>query len=164
MRELPVALSSGSSLDDLRISCKHTLGYTHPHEQAKTKTWRETKSICALIVFAQGSESTPESVDRHLQFSSSPSVILCAIIIRGVSGLVFSHKARKWNMTLSAPLLLDRRPDNRSAPMYASISSTPAPIQTLIHTRYAAQRFELPFTIYPTVDQLSHWVSCITVT
>lgn len=37
MRELPVALSSGSSLDDLRISCKHTRGYTHPHEPAKDK-------------------------------------------------------------------------------------------------------------------------------
>ena len=59
-------------------------------------------------------------------------------------------------MTLSAPLLLDRQPDNRSAPMYAFISPAPARMQTLIHTLYAARRFELRLTIYPTVDQLSH--------
>lgn len=75
MRELPVALSTGSSLDDLK---KHTLSLTHPHKGAKTKTGRETDSVCALILFAQGSESVPESVDWHLQFSSNTNV-LCAI-------------------------------------------------------------------------------------
>lgn len=94
MRELPVALSTLSNLDDPSCAGKHTLSsmYTHRHNQRQRGT--ETESVCAVIVFAQGSENAPESVDRHLQFSSNTNVLLYAITIRAVSGLVFSHEAR----------------------------------------------------------------------
>lgn len=155
MRELPVALSTGSSLDDLK---KHTLSLTHPHKGAKTKTGRETDSVCALILFAQGSESVPERV--LIGISSSHPTLMFFVPLPAVSGLIFSHEAGSeiW-LYLSVPLVPDRQPDNRSAHYPLICTCT-----YLIKALCAALGLESRFTIYSTADQLSHWAGCITVT
>lgn len=135
MRELPVALFTGSIFDDLRCACEHTLSHT-PTQTDRERNWVR---LCINCIWPRKWEHTRESVDRHLQFSFNINVLFCAITIRAVSSLVFSHKA--WSeiwLYLSVPLLLDKQPHSRSAPMYAFISSAPAHIQTLIHTLYVA--------------------------
>lgn len=97
------------------MTWKRTHSLTHPHAQrAKTKTGRETESICALIAFTQGSESAPERA--LIGIPSSYPTLMFFVPLPAVSGLIFSHEAGSeiW-LYLSVPWLPDRQPDNRSA-------------------------------------------------
>ncbi len=78
MRELPVAISTGSSLDDLRCAYKHTLSLSHTPTQTSKDKDRETESVCALILFGQGSESAPGRVLIGIS-SSHPTLMFSSV-------------------------------------------------------------------------------------
>lgn len=111
MRELPVALSTGSSLDDLKT---HTLSHTPTHSTSKDKDRERNWVRLCIDCITQESESAPERV--LIGIPSSHPTLMFFVPLPAVSGLIFSHEAGSeiW-LHLSVPWLPDRQPDNRSA-------------------------------------------------
>lgn len=155
MRDLPVALSAGSSLDDLK---KHTFSLTHTH--IKEQRQRQEEKLILSVHWFYLLKEVRVYQRVLIGISSSHPTLMFFVPLPAVSGLIFSHEAGSeiW-LYLSVPLLPDRQPDNRSAHYHLICTCT-----HLIKALCAALGLESRFTIYSTADQLSHWAGCITVT
>lgn len=139
----------------------HSLFVLHPHKQAKRTVEREKVSSSVHWQYLPKEVRAPQRV--LIGITPHPTLMFSSLLLP----LEAWYWAMKPEVKYDSIYLCRYREtgsQTKDLLIYVFISFAPAHFLTLSHALHAAQCFESQFGTNSIMDQLSHWVSCITVT